>query len=111
MQHLKFNFVGQGTNRLAFIMALVLVQPAFAAKPDPLLNDGETVPCAASLDYSGGIDVNGHAVVPAEVAPQHIPVPAQVLVPLHGNGNGRDSAYAAIDGKKLAPLVNPPPCH
>lgn len=111
MQHLQLNFVRRGTNRLAFIMALALVQPAFAAKPDPLLNGGETAPCSAGVDYSGGTDVNGNAVVPADVAPRHIPVPGQVLVPLHGNGNGQDSAYAAIDGKKLDRLVNPPACH
>ena len=33
------------------------------------------------------------------------------MVPLHGGGNGHDSAYAALDGKKLDTLVNPPPCH
>ena len=110
MQHLQLNFVWRGTNCLAFIMALALGQPAFAAKPDPLLDGGETVPCSAGVDYSEGIDVNGNAVVPADVDAQHIPVPGQVLVPLHGNGNGQDSAYAAIDGKKLDQLVNPPPC-
>jgi hypothetical protein len=45
------------------------------------------------------------------VAPQHVPVPGTVMVPLHGGGNGQDSAYAALDGKKLDKLVNPPPCH
>ncbi|HEY2010711.1 MAG TPA: hypothetical protein VGH23_17110 [Rhizomicrobium sp.] len=111
MQHLQLNFVWRGTNCLAFIMALAVLSPATAGQPDPLLNDGPTAPCAAGVDYSGGIDVNGNAVVPADVAPQHIPVPGQVLVPLHGNGNGQNSAYAAIDGKKLDALVNPPPCH
>jgi hypothetical protein len=32
------------------------------------------------------------------------------MVPLHGNGNGQDSAYAALGGKKLDALVNPKPC-
>jgi hypothetical protein len=111
MQHLKFNFAWRGTNGLAFIMALVAFSPAFAANPDPLLNDGPTTSCAAGPDYSGGADVNGNAVVPADVGAQRVPVPGTVAVPLHGNGNGRDSAYVALDGKKLDKLVNPPPCH
>ncbi len=111
MQHSQFNFVRHGTNCLAFTMALALAQPAFAAKPDPILGPGPTTACAAGADYSGGADVNGNPVVPADAGAQHVPVPGQVLVPLHGNGNGRDSAYAALDGKKLDHLVNPPACH
>jgi hypothetical protein len=111
MQHLELNFVRYGTRCLAFIIALTAASAAFAAKPDPILDAGPTVPCAAGVDYSGGIDVNGNAVAPADVAPQHVPVPGTVMVPLHGNGNGRDSAYATLDGKKLDGLVNPKPCH
>lgn len=111
MQHSQFNFVWHGTNCLVVIMALALVSPAFAAKPDPLLDGGPTSPCAAGTDYSGGVDVNGNPVVPADVGAQHIPVPGTVMVPLHGNANGSNSAYAALDGRKLDKLVNPPPCH
>ncbi len=111
MQHTQFNFVWQGTNCLVVAMTLALTQSAFAAKPDPLLDDGPTTSCAAGVAYSGGADVNGNPVVPADGGTQHVPMPAQVLVPLHGNGNGKDSAYAALDGKKLDRLVNPPPCH
>lgn len=115
MQHLQFNFVWHGTNGLAVIILLIALTPAFAAKPDPLLDGGPTNPCAAQLDYSGGIDVNGNPVVPADVAAQHVPVPGTVMVPLPGNaqgtGAGRNSAYVALDGKKLDALVNPPPCH
>ena len=111
MQHLQFNFVWHGTNGLAFIMLLAAAAPAFAAKPDPILDAGPTVPCAAGMDYSGGVDVNGNPVVPADVGAQHVPMPGTVMVPLHGNGNGQDSAYAALDGKKLDALVNPKPCH
>jgi hypothetical protein len=111
MQHLQFNFVWRGTNALAVTMLLVALSPAFAAKPDPILDDGATTVCAASPDYSGGADVNGKPVVPADVGAPHVPVPGTVLIPLHGNGNGKDSAYAAVDGKKLDHLVNPPPCH
>ena len=92
-------------------MLVVAFSPAFAAKPDPLLDDGPTNPCAAGVDYSGGMDVHGKPVVPADVGVQKVPVPGTVLIPLHGNGNGQDSAYAALDGKKLDKLVNPPPCH
>ena len=111
MQHSQFNFVWYGTNFLVAAVALALAQPAFAAKPDPLLDDGPTTSCAAGVGYSGGADVNGHPVAAADAGAQHIPVPGTVVVPLHGNGNGQDSAYASLDGKKLDPLVNPPPCH
>ena len=115
MQHSQFNFVWHGTNGLVVIMLLIALTPAFAAKPDPLLDDGPTVPCAARPDYAAGIDVHGNAVVPADAGAQHIPVPGTVMVPLSGNGQGqgagRNSAYVALDGKKLDALVNPPPCH
>lgn len=111
MQHSQFNFVWRGTNCLPFIMLVVALSPAFAATPDPLLDDGPTTPCAAGVDYSGGADVNGKPVVAADVGAGKVPVPGQVLIPLHGNGHRRDSAYAALDGRKLDPLVNPPPCH
>jgi hypothetical protein len=111
MQRLQFNFIRKGTKCLAFIIGFAGAIPAFAAKPDPLLDGGPTVPCAAGVDYSGGADVNGSPVVPADVGAQHIPVPGAVMVPLHGNRNRRDSAYAAIDGRKLDALVNPPSCH
>ncbi len=111
MQHLEFNFVRYGTRCLAFIIALATTSTAFAAKPDPILDPGPTASCAAGADYSGGVDVNGNAVAPADVEPRHVSVPGTVMVPLHGNGNGQDSAYAALDGKKLDGLVNPKPCH
>jgi hypothetical protein len=110
MQHSQFNFVWRGTKALAVTMLVLALSSALAARSDPLLDAGPTVPCAAGADYSGGIDVNGNPVVPADVGARHVPVPGTVMVPLHGNGNGRDSAYAALDGKKLDRLVNPPPC-
>jgi len=111
MQHLELNFARYGTRCLAFIIVLTSASTAFAAKPDPILDPGPTVPCAAGVAYSGGMDVNGNAVAPAYVGAQHVPVPGTVMVPLHGNGNGRDSAYVALDGKKLDRLLNPPACH
>jgi len=114
MQHMKFNFVCRGTNYLAVTMMLTLARPALAAAPDPLLDGGPTTPCAAGVDYSGGADVNGNAVVPADVGAPRVPVPGTVAVPLHGNtqakGAGRNSAYVGLDGKKLDAWVNPKPC-
>ena len=96
-------------------MVLMLVQPAFAAGPDPLLDGGPTAPCAAGVDYSGGADVNDNPVVTADVGAPHVPVPGTVAVPLAGNAKGtragRDSAYVGLDGKTLDALVNPKPCH
>ena len=115
MQHSQFNVVWRGTKLLVATMILALAEPALAAKPDPLLDGGPTTECAAGADYSEGADVNGNPVVPADVDAGPVPVPDAVMVPLPGNargrGAGRNSAYAAIDGKRLAPLVNPPPCH
>jgi hypothetical protein len=115
MQHLQFNFVRQGTKCLAFIMGFAMAWPAFAAKPDPLLDGGPTTPCAAAPDYAGNVDVNGNPVVPADVDAQPVPVPDSLMVPLPGNargrGAGRNSAYAGLDGRKLDALVNPPACH
>ena len=115
MQHLQFNFVKRGTVRLCVTMGLALAQPALAASPDPLLDAGPTAPCAAGADYSGGADVNGNPVVPADVEAEHVPVPGSVMVPLPGNAHGkragRSSAYVGLDGQKLDALVNPAPCH
>jgi hypothetical protein len=112
MQHLQLNFVWHGTNSLVLSMLLGWATPVLAGTSDPLLDDGPTVPCAARVDYSGGIDVNGNAVVPADVGSQPVPVPEKLAVPLPGNkSGGKDSAYVALDGKKLKSLVNPPACH
>ena len=111
MQHLQFYFVWRGTDCRVVATVLMLIQPASAAPSDPLLDGGPTTACAAGVDYSGGADVNGNPVVPADVGSPHVPVPGTVLVPLHGNGKGKDSAYAALDGKKLDALANPKPCH
>jgi len=114
MHNPQLNFVMRGTIRQLAIMVVALAQPALAATPDPLLDPGPTSPCAAGVDYSGGIDVNGNPVVPADEGGSPIPVPGTVAVPLAGNakgsGGGRNSAYVGLDGKKLDALVNPKPC-
>ncbi|HEY1876789.1 MAG TPA: hypothetical protein VGG66_04935 [Rhizomicrobium sp.] len=93
---------------------LAVARPAFAAKTDPILDPGPTTPCAAGVDYSGGADVNGNPVVPADEGAASVPVPGTVAVPLAGNakgaGAGRNSTYVGLDGKKLDALVNPKPC-
>jgi hypothetical protein len=131
MQHAQFNFVirksGTQLGTLAIILVLMAAQPLLAgtivaqpAKPDPLLDGGPTAPCAAGADYAAGTDANGAAVAPADVGARPVPVPQAIAIPLnqgrHRDGSSRpnsgnpDSAYVSIDGAKLAPLLNPPPC-
>ena len=114
MHNSQLNFVTRGTICQLAIVVLTAAQPALAAKPAPLLDPGPTTPCAAGVDYSGGTDVNGNPVVPADADGTPIPVPGTVAVPLAGNakgsGGGRNSAYVGLDGKKLDALVNPKPC-
>ena len=91
------------------------------SKPDPLLDGGPTVSCAAGVDYVAGISATGEPVVPADIAAPPVPVPDAITIPLRqGRQQGRrgsnsangtaDSAYVTLDGRKLAPLLNPPPC-
>lgn len=115
MQQSQFNFARPGTKlRLAAVM-LLLAFPAQAGKPDPLLDGGPTTTCAAGTDYVAGMDATGQPVVPADVGQGRIPVPNSIAIPLARQG-GRlrpgmgDSAYINLDGQKLDPLVNPPPC-
>lgn len=131
MQHSQFNFAQSGTKGLAFIM--LLAAPALAGtlaqegKSDPLLDGGSTVPCAARVDYAAGIDVNGNAVEPADATARPLPVPPVITVPLSRSGGNRQAqsatgataasgnpspgGFMSLDGKKLAPLLNPPACH
>jgi hypothetical protein len=140
VQHKQFNFIRQGTKVAVFPLLLAvsaawagdvtgsITRPS---KPDPLLDGGPTDPCAARVDYADAVDVNGKAVAPADVEARPVPLPDSIAVPI-GNRPGRnpgrnntrsrqanganpvtlggDSTYIAIDGRKLEPLVNPPPC-
>ena len=142
MQHKQFNFVRMGTKIAVLIFALVMPGPVLAgpitqpSKPDLLLDP--TNPCAAGVDYADGVDANGQAVVPADVAARRVPLPDSLAVPLgharapnQGPGQrrnqagnlvrqgpapsnpvtlGGDSTYIVLDGRKLEPLVNPAPC-
>ena len=93
-----------------------MAQPS---RPDPLLDGGPTAPCAAEADYAAGTDVNGHLVPPADVGTGAVPLPDAISVPLHAgrqaHRRGRPQAsgdvpYVSLDGRRLAPLVNPRPC-
>jgi hypothetical protein len=137
MQHKQFNFVCQGicrgTKIAAVALPLLVVLPAFAgsivqpSRPDPLLDSGPTPPCAAGADFAPAIDANGHPVVPADVAGGRVPLPDTVAIPIGrgspgparsfgqgrrapDNASNRDSTWVALDGRKLEPLLNPPPC-
>jgi hypothetical protein len=127
VQHLQFNFVSAGTKTALVALLLLAAFPAAAgtiakpSKPDPLLDGGPTTPCAAGVDYAAGSDANGAPVVPADVGAPPVPVPDGIVVPVGPQASRRgginpatgagNSAYVALDGKKLAPLLNPPPCH
>jgi len=124
VHHKQFNFVWPKS--LAVMLMVWISAPGLAAtmagpsKPDPLLDGGPTAPCAAGADYAAGTDANGATVAPADVGARPVPVPEAIAIPLnqrrHRSGPSRpnsgspNSAYVSIDGAKLAPLLNPPPC-
>ena len=128
MHNKQFNFVWRLAPLLAAVLFLAAVQPGQAgtitgpSTPDPLLDGGPTTPCAAAVDYAAGTDANGQPVIPADVASGRVPLPDGIAIPLGNNrGNQRtrrgrsnamngDSAYVSLDGRKLEPLLNPPPC-
>jgi hypothetical protein len=129
MQHAQHSFA---KSRLAVLTAVALLLAAnlalagtmaHASAPDPLL-DPTPGPCAglaAGPDYAAGTDADGHAVAPTDVGAGSVPVPESIAIPLHGAGGQRggqnpatgasDRPYVTLDGKKLAPLLNPPACH
>jgi hypothetical protein len=117
MQHTQLNFVRRGCKAALAALLILAAFPAAAgtitgpSKPDPLLDGGPTA------DYAAGTDATGAPVVPADVGASPVPVPDVIAIPLArkapGSGQpGRgDSAYVSLDGRKLAPLLNPAPCH
>jgi len=116
----KGNFV-IGCVRVGFLGGLLGGIPALAA--DSILAP-QPGPCAAALerpDYVPGVDANGQSVVRADLGAEHTSVPDQVFVPLPNRGGrgGRagplpgtpvQGPYAAIDSRRLDPLINPKPC-
>jgi hypothetical protein len=123
MQHAQFHVVWLG---ILIGLAAFASESALAgaithrAPADPLLDGAPDGPCAMLAEgpaYAPGTDATGHPVVPADVGVAPIAVPDQVMVPLpagrHGARRARGggaSPYVAIDGRRLAPLVNPPVC-
>ena len=100
--------------------------PALAAES---VSDGaQPGPCAAAMegpDYVPGADAYGQPVVRADLGAEHTSVPDQVFIPLPNRGGRGGNAgplpgtpvsktnggpYAAIDGRRLDPLINPKPC-
>lgn len=125
MQHTQLNFFCRGTKWLAVVCLLVGAGPALAgttakpSKPNTLLDGGPTSACDMGAEYVPGMDATGRPVVPADVGAPPVPVPDGIAVPLRngraGQGHNRatsgDSPYVSLDGKRLAPLLNPPTCH
>jgi hypothetical protein len=133
VHHKQFNFVWHKTIAALVAVLLWTNQPLMAAtmaqpsKPDPLLDGGPTAPCAAGPDYAAASDVNGNPVAPPDVAARPVPVPDGIAIPPGGNQGqaghprrqarptnpqtlGSTGTYVSLDGKKLEPLLNPPPC-
>jgi hypothetical protein len=124
MQHAQLNFFCRGTKWLVAVCLLLDTGPALAdviakpSRPDTLLDGGPTSACDMGAEYVPGMDATGRPVVPADVGAPPVPVPDSIAVPLrHGRaGQGRnpaaggDGPYVGLDGKRLAPLLNPPTC-
>ena len=123
---MKGNFV-IGCLFLGLLRGLLAGIPALAA--DVILDGSKPGPCAAALDgpnYVPGVDANGQPVVRVDLGAEHTAVPDQVFVPLpnlgpnRGGGQGGRAGvlpgtpvqgpYAAIDGRRLDPLINPQAC-
>lgn len=111
---------------LALLFAANLAMAGTAANragPDPLLNPtpGSCAGLAEGPDYVAGTDADGHPVAPADVGAGPVPLPEAIAIPLHGGqAQGRrgprqatgtgDRPYVTLDGRRLAPLLNPPAC-
>lgn len=132
MQHAQLNV---STLRRA-VFALLLTCTGAAAgpisrptPPDPLLGGGNLLesrpgPCAdltTGADYAAGTDAGGNPVIPADAGAPPVPVPDGIAIPLGrqpekqpgGNpmtGGGISGAFVEMDGRRLAPLLNPPAC-
>jgi len=105
-------------------ISLIIVMfclPALAApapSPMPRLDPCTAADTRQGADYVPGVDAEGRPVARADIGAAPVPVPDTVYVPLRGSGRGRGAAgrgrgeppYAAIDGKRLDPLLNPPAC-
>ncbi|OAI43282.1 hypothetical protein AYO42_06155 [Rhizomicrobium sp. SCGC AG-212-E05] len=131
MQSAQYNYVKLSARGLA-VLALIFASSTASsgqftrpAKPDPLLDGGDTSACMAGADLAAGTDATGGGVIPADVGAPPTPVPDEIMVPLGGGQRaqtglrGRDrnpvtgtgeGAYAGFDGRRMAPLLSPKPC-
>lgn len=101
-----------------------------------LLNpkEGACADLAAGPDYAAGTNADGQPVAPADVGAGPVPVPDGISIPLNQQqlrgprngspygsaysqrgrnpvtGGGGEGAYVQMDGRRLAPLLNPPAC-
>jgi hypothetical protein len=125
VQHTQYNFIRLRIRAATVAVLLLATDSAFAgritqpAKPDSILDGGDTHPCLAGADLASGMDVTGQPVAPADAGALPVPLPDQVLVPVGGDPSRRgrarnraapDGPYVALDGRKLAPLLDPGPC-
>ena len=106
---------------MAPVIALLVAicGPAYAAAivhptpPEPLLTGGKPGPCDPKLgqpDYVAGVNVAGNPVPPADLPAAQTSLPAEILVPLHGNSRrSGEGPVIALDGQALEPLLTPPP--
>ena len=120
MQHTQVNYRTAAIGVFLVLAFVFAAETAFSAgiadrdKPDPLLSgaaDGPCDPAMGQADLTPGTDVQGHQVASADIQTGPVPLQGQILVPLKSGQGRRGSApaYVAVDGKKLDPLLNPPP--
>ena len=121
MHNTKDNYHLVLIGTLLLVGAVLHAKPAFPAgiadrnRPDPILDPPVDGPCDPALDqpdFTPQTDVEGHQVASADLEHGPVPLQGQIMVPLRPvPGRGGNSAYVAVDGKKLDPLLNPkPPC-
>ncbi len=129
MQHTQFYYVWPRTGAVVTAALLCWGNSALAdgmahaTPPDPILDGGSPGPCsdlATGPDYAAGTDALGNPVLPAGVGAPPVPVPDSIAIPIGpagpaGSGfnpatGGGDRPYVMLDGKKLAPLLNPATC-
>jgi hypothetical protein len=110
MQHLQDNYssVRFGTLLVAALVFAAIPATADGPNPDPMLHAQSDQACGAA--YVAGVDADGDAVIPADMAAAKPPVPPQVVVPLANHRRGQDGGYVMLDGQQIKPLIDPKPC-
>jgi len=110
VQHTQGNYRTTVLGAQLVVALIFVAKIAFSAgiaergKPDPILSGEPKGPCdpdTAQADLTPGTDVDGHQVAPAGLDQGSMAVPGQMMVRL------KSGSYVAVDGNKLAPLLNP----